>query len=156
MPVYEYLCPACNRIYSFFSHKLNPAKAPACPKCGSRRLRKQFSAFAVGGATRKSGGAPGGGPAPDDPRVEREMASLMQQAEGLDENDPRQMGRLMRKMAELTGEKDRNMEEAIRRLEAGEDPEAVEADMAGLLGDGGGAVSAGGGAPSRDDGLYDM
>jgi putative FmdB family regulatory protein len=154
MPIYEYLCPDCNRIYSFFSHKLNPAKPPACPKCGSRKLRKRLSGFAVTGAAKKSAGAANGDAGAADPRVEQEMMRLMQQAEGMDENDPRQMGRLMRKMAELTGEKDRNLEEAIRRLEAGEDPEAVEADMGDLLG--GNADSAAGGVPTRDGGLYDM
>jgi hypothetical protein len=48
---------------------------------------------------------------------------------------------------------------AIRRLEAGEDPEKIEADMGDVFGDmmGGedGPGGGGGGAYSKDPGLYD-
>jgi hypothetical protein len=50
------------------------------------------------------------------------------------------------------------MDVAIKRLEAGEDPEKIEADMGDMLGglmggpEGGGA---GGGGYSQDPGLYD-
>ena len=169
MPIFEYLCPACNRVFSFLSKTVVPTKEPACPKCKSKNLKKMVSKFALGGATRKSGdiGAPpapgadagpdgGGGPDADnlDPRVEREMMKLMSDAEGLDENDPRQLGHLMRRMMDVSGEKpDPQMVEAIRRLEAGEDPEKIEEEMGDILGD---AEGAGGGAPTHDDGLYDM
>ena len=80
----------------------------------------------------------------------------MGEAESIDENDPRQLGRLMRRMGEITGESfDEPMEEAIRRLEAGEDPEKIEDDMGDLLGDEGGE-GGGFGGPSYDDGLYDL
>ncbi len=100
----------------------------------------------------------GDGPDPlEDPRVEREMMRLMEQAEGIDENDPRQLGRLMRRMTEITGEPmEPGMEEALRRLESGEDPEKIEEEMGDLL-DGpdapGGSPAA---PPSYDDGLYPM
>jgi putative FmdB family regulatory protein len=179
MPIYEYLCPHCNRIFSFLSQTLVPKQAPACPKCGTTDLRKQLSRFAVVGATRKSSGketgadpaaatgAPDdtGTPPPgaddgasplDDPRVEQEMEKLMADAEGVDENDPRQLGRLMRKMSEITGEKmDGDMETAIRRLEKGEDPEKIEEDMGDVLG-GDEAGGPGGRTPDYDDGLYSM
>jgi hypothetical protein len=55
-------------------------------------------------------------------------------------------------MSEITGEGlDAEMEEAVRRLESGEDPERVEEDM-GELGLGGGEGF--GGGPSYDDDLY--
>jgi hypothetical protein len=62
-------------------------------------------------------------------------------------------------MAEIAGEPvTPAMEEMIRRLEAGEDPEQVEEDLGDALeeemGDDGGGFS--GGAPTRDDGLYPM
>ncbi len=86
------------------------------------------------------------------------MMKLMSQAEGIDENDPRQLGTLMRKMSDITGEKlDGEMEEAVRRLEAGEDPEKIEESL-GDLDDGaaGGMGGMPGGAPSYDDGLYSL
>ena len=106
MPIYEYLCPPCNRVFSFMakSHAESVSKQPACPKCGRQSLRKRMSTFAVAGSTRKSkddtgrtagdeaapnsesnaGGSPGEDRL-DDPRVEAEMERLMSDAEGLDE-----------------------------------------------------------------------
>jgi hypothetical protein len=50
----------------------------------------------------------------------------------VDENDPRAMGRMMRRMAELTGEKiDGEMEEVVRKLEEGADPESLEDQVGG-------------------------
>jgi hypothetical protein len=60
-------------------------------------------------------------------------------------------------MTELTGEDmDPEMEEAVRRLEAGEDPEKVEEDMGDVLGGEGGGPYDPYGAPTYDDGLYPM
>ena len=163
MPIYEYLCPKCNRVYSFLSKSASEEKQPVCPKCGCEELKKMVSKFAFVGGSRKSKSGEGGsgGEAAgdedmlDDPRVEREMMKLMADAESIDENDPRQLGRLMRRMSEITGEDlGPEMEEAMRRLEAGEDPEKIEEEMGDLFDDeeGGGP----GGAPSYDDGLYPM
>ena len=85
----------------------------------------------------------------------------MDAAEGMDENDPRQLGALMRRMSEVSGESlDPAMEEAVRRLESGEDPEKIEDDMGDLLDDGDdeGGLGGGslGGGPSYDDGLYSL
>jgi hypothetical protein len=54
---------------------------------------------------------------------------------GMDEEnpDPRKMGQLMRRMAELTGEKLPDvMEEMVGRLEAGEDPDKLEEEYGDL------------------------
>lgn len=175
MPIYEYLCPDCNRVYSFLVQRPDPERQPSCPKCGAADLRKQVSRFAFkrSGAVAKQdagdaaadfagdGGdwgdmGPGGeGPGGlDDPMADREMMRLMRDMEHLDENDPKQLAQMMRRMSTVTGEPfDAEMEDAVRRLESGEDPERVEEDMGGgLLGgpDGGGMS----GPPSYDDDLY--
>jgi len=168
MPIYEYLCPRCNRVYSFLTQSATTHKDPVCPKCGATELEKIVSRFAFvrggsgtrggpGGVPEAGPGGPSGDDAFDDPRVEREMMRLMTEAEGMDEGDPRQLGRLMRRMAELTGEPlEDEMQEAVRRLEAGEDPDKVEEDLGDLLGDDGGEGGGPMGPPSYDDDLYPL
>jgi putative FmdB family regulatory protein len=157
MPIYEFLCSRCNRIFSFHSFKVNPEKIPTCPKCSAEDLHRVPSRFGVS-ASSKSAAAGGDGDL-DDPRLEREMMKLAADLEGMDENDPRQMASAVRKMTELAGEPvTPAMEEMIRRLEAGEDPERIEEDLGDAIesemgADGGGL---GGAPPSRDDGLYPM
>ena len=80
--------------------------------------------------------------------------------ENMDENDPRAMAAAVRRMTEIAGEPvTPAMEEMIRRLEAGEDPEQVEDDLGDALeeemgAEGGGGF--GGAPPTRDDGIYPM
>lgn len=162
MPIFEYLCADCNRVYSFLVRRADDPRLPRCPRCDSEAMRKQMSRFAVRRHAPTSGGpdaagAESGAPL-DDPRVEREMLRLMQDAESMDEQDPRQLGQLMRRMSEVSGEGfDPAMEEAVRRLEAGEDAERIEEDLGDAL-DGSGSLSAHGGpaGPSYDEGLYEL
>jgi hypothetical protein len=52
----------------------------------------------------------------------------------MDENDPRQAANLMRKLSDMTGlNLGSGMEEALKRMEAGEDPEQIEQEMGDLL-----------------------
>lgn len=161
MPIYEYLCIPCNRVFSFMvkSHAETQKKKPTCPTCGGTDMTRMVSGFAIAGETKKSSRTDGGAAvhdAADDPRVEREMMKLMNAAESIDENDPRQLGALMRKMSEVSGEGlDPEMEEAVRRLESGEDPEKIEEEMGNLLDDDpAGMGSPTGAAPSYDDGIH--
>jgi putative FmdB family regulatory protein len=160
MPVYEFLCADCNRIFSFHSFKIATEKIPVCPKCNNADLRRVPSTFGVTTAT-KTPAAQGddSGAGLDDPRMEREMMRFASELEGMDENDPRAMAAAVRKMTEIAGERvTPAMEEMIRRLEAGEDPEKVEEELGDALeeemGEEGGGFS--GAAPTRDSGLYPM
>lgn len=45
MPVYEYACSACGQR---FEELVLGSEAPACPRCSSHDLEKQFSTFGVG------------------------------------------------------------------------------------------------------------
>ena len=66
------------------------------------------------------------------------MAELERDMAGLSEGnpDPKQMAHLMRKMSSLTGEKlPGEMEEIVRRLESGEDPEKLEAEFGDSMDD---------------------
>jgi len=157
MPIYEFLCPSCNRIYSFHSFRHQPEKTPECPRCGSGGLQRVPSAFGIGTRREQQKTDTGSDPM-DDPRMEAEMMRLAAEMESVDENDPRAMAHALRKMTEIAGEKiTPAMEEMIRRMEAGEDPERIEEDLGDALEEEMGADGlSGGGAPERDGGLYPM
>jgi putative FmdB family regulatory protein len=159
MPIYEFLCTDCNRIFSFHSFKVAPDKVPTCPRCHAADLKRVPSRFGVSASRAASSSGGGEGPEGEDPRVEREMMRFAAELENMDENDPRAMAAAVRRMTEIAGEPvTPAMEEMIRRLEAGEDPEKVEEEMGDAIeeemGEEGGGF--GGAAPTRDDGIYPM
>jgi putative FmdB family regulatory protein len=166
MPIYEYACPKCRVIFSFLSKRLNPDRLPTCPKCGNKKMTKQMSRFAMSRGLKEPAPKSEGEPEPpmpdmDDPRMERAMMEMERDMEHLDENNPKHMAHMMRKMKDLMppGSVPKELDVAIKRLEAGEDPEKIEADMGDVLGDfmgpeeGGGM--GGGGGYTHDSGLYD-
>ena len=70
----------------------------------------------------------------DEAQMERAMNTLAKESEHMDENDPRQAANLMRKLTDMTGlDLGPGMEEALSRMEAGEDPEKIEQEMGDLL-----------------------
>jgi putative FmdB family regulatory protein len=170
MPIYEFACPKCRKIYSFLSKRVAPAHVPACPKCGSKKLSKEISRFAmIKGAAEPAAAPPGGDGGPDDmpmpdfddPKVARALSEMEGDMEHLDENNPRHMAHMLRKMKDVMppGSIPKEFNIALKRLEAGEDPEKIEADMGDVLGNmmggEGGPGGGGGGAYSKDPGLYD-
>jgi putative FmdB family regulatory protein len=166
MPIYEFACPKCRRIFNFLSKRVNSDAVPACPRCGNKKMSKQVSRFAMTKGLKEPAANTGGGadeppmPDMDDPRMARAMAEMERDMEHLDENNPKHMAHMMRKMKDLMppGTMPKEMDIAIKRLEAGEDPEKIEADMGDVLGDfmGGEGGGPGGGGYTHDSGLYDM
>ena len=130
MPIYEFYCDGCNTIYNFFSKTINTTANPDCPRCKRRALKRQVSLFAATGRA-KEGGEGGADDLPiDEAKMEKAVESLAGEAEGMNEEDPRQAAKLMRKFSSMTGmEMGPGMQEAIKRMEAGEDPEKVEAEL---------------------------
>jgi putative FmdB family regulatory protein len=62
MPIYEYACMECEQHFEELVRSAE--QAVICPECGAVKVVKQFSAFAVLGATSKpsfSGPSGGGG-----------------------------------------------------------------------------------------------
>lgn len=166
MPVYEFLCRDCNRVFGFLARTTGALRRKAtCPKCGGTKMSRLLSRFAV---ARKCANAPSAKPPGDagpggpdasgpeaDPRMDRAMAELEREMGSIDENNPRQVAAAMRRLSDVSGEPlDPTMDEAIRRLEAGEDPEKVEEEMAEAFPEGGGSDA--GGTPAHDGGLYDL
>lgn len=132
MPIYEFFCDDCNTIYNFFSKTINTRKKPKCPRCKTKTLSRRMSAFAVTGRAQEDGDMED---LPiDESKMEQAMQMLAGEAENINEDDPRQAANLMRKLTHMTGlEMGAGMEEALQRMESGEDPEQIEAEMGDIL-----------------------
>jgi len=163
MPIYEFYCPDCHMLFNFLSKAVNTTTRPSCPRCKRRRLERQVSLFAVTGEAGEEGDLDD---LPiDESKMEQAIGELAGEAEMINEDDPRQAAQLMRKFSKMTGMQfGEGMEEALGRLEAGEDPEVIEQEMGDLM-DGDdpfvlpGKKAATGKprpAPARDDTLYEM
>jgi len=163
MPIYEFYCRKCNTLYNFFSRSVNTEKIPSCPRCKKVKLQRRMSVFAKI-SQRNEGAAPEEMPGFDESKMEKAMEMLASEAGGIDENDPRQAARLMRKLTDATGlSLGPKMEEALARMEKGEDPEKIEEEMGDSIGEDDLFVMAKkaakgkrGAAPRVDDKLYDL
>ncbi len=164
MPIYEFYCEDCNTIFNFFSKSVNTSKKPKCPKCKTKTLSRQMSAFAFTGKAKEDGEMDD---LPfDEGRMEKAMQMLAGEAEKINEDDPRQAANLMRKLTDMTGlELGPGMNEALQRMESGEDPDQIEAEMGDLLEEEepfllpekrGKTGQAKRPAPIKDDKLYDL
>lgn len=166
MPIYEFYSPDTRKIYSFFARSLSMAEElPLCPDGKKFRMKKLVSGFSITGKREEPKLDPADeGSDPDDPfagmdesKAEAAMRELEGAIEGMDEDnpDPKQMGRLMRRMCELTGEgMDEPMEEVVRKLEEGMDPDALEESMGDVFGDeeGGEGVPGGSEGTEKEEG----
>ena len=110
MPVYEFYCPDRHTISNFFSRRINTEKRPDYSRCRRPELQRQVSMFAISKGRKDS--EADDIPNIDDSRMERAM---------------------MRKLYDTTGMGlGSGMEERLRRMETGEDPEQTEAEMGDL------------------------
>jgi hypothetical protein len=95
----------------------------ACPRCGGTHLQRLVSRVRLVRS--------------EDSRLD-DMSDFDDMPD-FDENDPRSLGRWMRKMSEETGEElGPEFDEVVGRLEAGDSPEDIEKSMPDLMGEGGG------------------
>ena len=163
MPIYEFFCDKCNTLFNFFSRSINTTKRPRCPKC-NQPLNRQMSAFAFTGQASEKGDMDD---LPvDEVKMQQAMQMLAGEADKIKEDDPRQAADLLRKLSNATGlELGAGMQEALQRMESGEDPEQIEAEMSDLLEDEDpflmpvkkcGDKKIGRAAPIRDETLYDL
>jgi putative FmdB family regulatory protein len=118
MPLYEYRCPLCFRKVSVFQSYADYGKTqPVCPQCGGKKLQRVISRVRVA-------------------RSEESRLESLADPSGLgdlDDNDPRSMAKMMRRMSsELGEEMGPEFNETIDRLEAGENPEDVEKSLPGM------------------------
>lgn len=124
MPNYDYRCQTCGRnVRLFMTYAEYDTAVPTCPHCQSATLTRRISRVGLA----KS----------EDTRLD----SLMDDSAlaDLDEEDPRSLGRFMRRMSSEMGEDmGDEFNEVVERLEKGESPESIEKSMPDL-GDGGGS-----------------
>ena len=121
MRVYDFRCDDCGRrAQLFFTFEEYDQAKPACPHCGSQQLRRRIGRIAIA----KS----------EDARMDSLADESMLGA--LDEDDPRSLGRFMRKMSREMGEDlGDEFNEVVDRLERGESPDSIEQSMPELAGD---------------------
>jgi putative FmdB family regulatory protein len=116
MPIYEYRCADCKKRVSVFFRSLGAVdhSQARCPVCNGANLTRLVSRVRV---VRSE---------------ESRMDSLADESAlaGLDESDPRSIGKWMRKMSKEVGEDmPPEFDEVVGRLESGEDPESIEKSM---------------------------
>ncbi len=119
MPIYEYYCYDCKKRVSVFFRTISAAsdEAAICPACEGNRLKRLVSKVRM---LRSE---------------ESRMESLADPSlmAGLEGEDPRALAGFMRRMSDEMGEPlDPEMTEVMDRLEAGEDPDSIEASMPDL------------------------
>lgn len=86
MPIYEYRCLGCKRVFSFLVGVVADSGDPVCPKCGGKDLRKLISRVA---------------------RIRSQEAVLEDLADPGqigDPEDPRDMARWAKKMGKTLGD----------------------------------------------------
>lgn len=122
MPVYEFRCQDCRRLVRLtFSIAEYGQAQPVCVYCQGTNLKRRIGRLAIA----KS----------EDSRLDSMMDDSA--LAGLDEEDPKAIGRFMRKMSREMGEDmGDEFNEVVDRLEKGESPDAIEASMPDLGGGG--------------------
>lgn len=111
MPTYQYHCLNCKKRFELFFTYAEYGQSPIhCTHCGSEQIERRIGRIRVA----KS----------EESRLEK--LSDPSQLAGL-EDDPRELGRMMRQMSGEMGE-DMGSEfgEVIDRLESGQSPEEIE------------------------------
>lgn len=135
MPIYEFYCRDCHTLYSFLARRVDTETVPNCPKSSKHALKRQMSRFAISsGRGDSASGEMDTDMDIDEGKLEQAMLHMAGEMEAADEEDPRAMAHMMRKLMDATGmNMGEGMEEAVRRMEAGEDPDKVEEDLGDVL-----------------------
>src|SRR6476659_11432756 len=127
MPIYEYRCEDCRRKVSLFFGSFSVAERKTeageieCPRCGSKKLDRLISRVNM---------MRGESALSEDSMPDMDDAGGM--FDGLEDDDPRSVARWARRMKDSLGEEadmGPEFDQALARIEAGEDPDKVMEDM---------------------------
>ncbi|GAB4464956.1 MAG: hypothetical protein Kow0070_27130 [Anaerolineales bacterium] len=118
MPTYDFLCNDCNQRFEVFLTFAEYGKTTVkCTLCGSKNVRRRMTRVRIARS--------------EESRLEA-MADDFSGFEGLEE-DPRAMGRMMRKLGSEMGEElPPEFDEVVDRLEKGQSPEEIEKEVPSL------------------------
>jgi putative FmdB family regulatory protein len=139
MPIYEYRCTDCKRRVSVFFMSFSAAERRTeageveCPRCGGKRLSRLMSKVNM---VRGSGGGSSDDAMGDEMDYGADdmddMGGMGRMFEGLDDEDPRSVARWARRMKDSMGDEmdlGPEFDQALARIEAGEDPDKVMDDV---------------------------
>ena len=107
MPIYEYECGKCGKRSSILTLRISEKVDEVCRHCGARKLHRLMSRFAM-------------------PRSEESRLDALGDPSNfgdLDENDPKSVARLMKKMGKEMGDEfgGPEFDQAVEELERGGD-----------------------------------
>lgn len=113
MPIYEYRCRTCQKRFSVLTLRVSERAVVECPKCGSRAADRLMSRFAM-------------------PKSEAARLDSLADPSALgdvDADDPKSVGRWMRKMGREMGDEvgGEDFDEMIDEVESGA-PDSDDSD----------------------------
>ena len=124
MPTYDFICNSCNQRFEVFMTFAEYGKKKVkCAHCGSKDVRRRMTKVRIAKSE------------------ESRMDSMTDDFSGLEglEDDPKTLGRMMRKMGKEMGEElPPEFDEVVDRLESGQSPEDIEKAIPDLGSDTGG------------------
>lgn len=167
MPIYEFQCDPCRTIFTFFARRVDTTTCPPCPHCG-RPLSRNVTApaYLQGGGDGEEDGL--GDVRLDEDRMEKAMAAMGDEIDKVgDSDDPKAAAAAMESFSKASGLTfNRDVRDAIRRMAAGEDADAVGAELDAMMEGGASPFVSGddtgrrGAVPSgpyrKDPTLYDL
>jgi putative FmdB family regulatory protein len=107
MPIYEYRCEKCRRISSVLTTRISEKVEAVCTHCGGKKMSRLMSRFAM--------------PRSEESRMES-LADPSNMGD-IDENDPKSVARMMKRMGKEMGDEFSGPEfdEAVEEIESGGD-----------------------------------
>jgi len=128
MPFYQYRCLSCKKRFEIYlSYKEYGEKSVSCPHCNGNQVQRRIGRIRVA-------------------KSEESRLDSLTDPSGLEglENDPKALGKMMRKMGNEMGEDiGPEFNEVVDRLEAGQSPEDIEKAIPDLEGGAGGMEDGG-------------
>src|ERR1700730_9166512 len=107
MPIYEYRCEKCRRVTSVLTTRVTEKVEAVCEHCGGTKMSRLMSRFAM--------------PRSEESRMES-LADPSRMGD-VDENDPKSVARMMKRMGKEMGDEFSGPEfdEAVEEIESASD-----------------------------------